>query len=768
MKKIVTIVFLSFLCCYVKAQMLSVVAGNGVASNTGDGGNATLSTITPSAVTLDAVGNLYAVAGLKIRKISTTGIISTYVDFALYFTSMGYSTYALQPTVVVDDTGNVYVSATFLTGMFNERSILKWSPIHGTSVYLDACQGSSMAIDTSNDIYITGGNNYPYLTNSANEVLKINHITRAVTIVAGMECCSAAWCCDGSPATNATLYQPNCVAVDRNKNLYISDFLHNRIRKVSSSTGIITTIAGNGTLSTGLTGVATSIGIECQNLSVNHAGEVIYSDGLGYQFYKLSGGMITHVIGAGFGPFSSGPALTAHINSIRQSFFDHNDQFYFPDETYRICKVCFNTTTPTISISASSISVCSGTTVNFTSSITNGGSTPIYQWFVNGSVVGSSSSYSYIPVNGDVVKCKFITSITCPSSDTVNSSPITMVVNPIITPSISISASSTSVCVGTIIHMSSTISGGGTAPIYRWYVNGILVGTLNSYSYVPTNGDVIKCRLTSNAICRTIDTIMSFIITISVIPLTIPSISISTPSTELCAGDNIDLTSVISGGGSSPLYQWIVNGVDVSSTYDFTYTPSDGDIIECMMVTNAICPSIDSVLSTPLSITVHSLPTIYNVTGSGSFVDSASVTLDNSEIGATYYLINSIVVDSLHGTGSVIHFNIVSSGNYHIYSESVYGCIDSMNDFAAIVILPDTSSSTAIINRDGSIIVFPNPFNKSINVGGHFDVINLKLYDMIGNKILEADSNIMNTEKLNCGIYMVIINDKIRRLVTKI
>ena len=51
---------------------------------------------------------------------------------------------------------------------------------------------------------------------------------------------------DGGPATSATLNTPSDVVVDSSGNLFIADSMNNRIRKVSAS-GIITTIAGNGT-----------------------------------------------------------------------------------------------------------------------------------------------------------------------------------------------------------------------------------------------------------------------------------------------------------------------------------------------------------------------------------------------------------------------------------------------------------------------------------------------------------------------------------------
>jgi hypothetical protein len=48
---------------------------------------------------------------------------------------------------------------------------------------------------------------------------------------------------DGGPATSATMYDPESVAVDSSGNLYIADGGNNVIRKVDASTGIISTVA---------------------------------------------------------------------------------------------------------------------------------------------------------------------------------------------------------------------------------------------------------------------------------------------------------------------------------------------------------------------------------------------------------------------------------------------------------------------------------------------------------------------------------------------
>ena len=51
---------------------------------------------------------------------------------------------------------------------------------------------------------------------------------------------------DGGPAIQAKLSSPSAIAIDKEGNLYIAEFVNNRVRRVDGRTGIITTVAGNG------------------------------------------------------------------------------------------------------------------------------------------------------------------------------------------------------------------------------------------------------------------------------------------------------------------------------------------------------------------------------------------------------------------------------------------------------------------------------------------------------------------------------------------
>jgi uncharacterized protein (TIGR02145 family) len=245
-----------------------------------------------------------------------------------------------------------------------------------------------------------------------------------------------------------------------------------------------------------------------------------------------------------------------------------------------------------VSVAPSQNPVCAGTSVTFTATPTNGGLSPSYQWKVNGINVGTNSStYSYIPANGDLVSCILTSSETCTTGNPASSIQYPVSVNPNLPVSVTIAPSQNPVCTGNSITFTATPTNGGLSPSYQWKVNGISVGTNSPlYSYVPTNGDLVSCILTSSETCTTGNPASSIQYPVSVSPNLPTGITIAASSNPFCPGSPVTFTATPVNGGSTPAYQWKVNGINAgTNSHTFTYNPVNNDSVRCVMTSDLGC-----------------------------------------------------------------------------------------------------------------------------------------------------------------------------------
>jgi len=387
--------------------IITTIAGTGQAGFSGDGGPATAAEINGAfGIYVDAIGNVYIGSGqdYRIRKVNTNGIISTIAGNGVFGESGngGPSTAAsigIPQCITGDAAGNIYFADDNVVWEINTAGIINIIAGEGTGTYLGGYSG------------------------------------------------------DGGPAIEAELGSPTSVSIDAEGNIYISsDYPYNVIRKINTA-GIISTVAGSSAAAdanmgggdSGDGGPATAaVFNDIEGAFADSAGNIFIADerisanipGPGNNKIRKvnTAGIISTVAGDGIAGFSgdSSFATNAELNQPWAVTSDKYGDIYIADAANnRIRKVTpvkdFNCTvvTPTISLTSNlNSAIYSGHKVTFTATSTNGGTNPIYLFKVNSDTVQNSSSNTYTTStlnNGDEISCTLISNAPCATSSIVTS-----------------------------------------------------------------------------------------------------------------------------------------------------------------------------------------------------------------------------------------------------------------------------------------------------------------------------------------------------------
>ncbi|MDR3617950.1 MAG: hypothetical protein P4L85_01270 [Paludisphaera borealis] len=152
-------------------------------------------------------------------------------------------------------------------------------------------------------------------------VRRVDATTGVVTTIAGNG--EKGFSGDGGPATAARMDEPYGLAIDQDGNLYFADRLNRRIRRVDAKTGAIATIAGDGSNASsgdGGPGVKASI-VEPNDVALDGRGQLAIADVSGHRVrvLDLSTGIISTLAGDGKGSHSGdgGPAKNASLSGPR-------------------------------------------------------------------------------------------------------------------------------------------------------------------------------------------------------------------------------------------------------------------------------------------------------------------------------------------------------------------------------------------------------------------------------------------------------------------
>ncbi len=231
------------------AGTITTIAGSTAAGYAGDGGSATAAILNnPSGIAIDKTGNLFIADcyNNRIRKIDTSGIISTIAGNGSFGFSGdgGPATSAklyLPISVATDSAGNLYIAdkGNHSIRKINSSGIITTIAGTGTLGYTGD-GGPATAAKFHDPAWVATWHRNVYIADYSNGRIRMIDTMGQISTVAGSG--SLTYSGDGGPATDAGVY-PSSVFLDSAGNIFIGD--QNRVRKVNSS-GVITTIAGNG------------------------------------------------------------------------------------------------------------------------------------------------------------------------------------------------------------------------------------------------------------------------------------------------------------------------------------------------------------------------------------------------------------------------------------------------------------------------------------------------------------------------------------------
>jgi sugar lactone lactonase YvrE len=223
------------------AGVLTVVAGTGTQGYSGDLGLATGALLdSPTALAVDVSGDLFIADthNHRIRRVDALlGTISTYAiasrPVALALNPQGALVYADAATHQVFTVNGATGQSTVLVG----SGVQGFGGDGGLATLAMLDTPSGLAFDASGNLYLADAHNH--------RVRRVDATTGFISTVAGTGL--AGYSGDQVAAIRAQLDLPRGLSVDSAGNLFIADSRNQRIRRVDAMTGLISTIAGDGT-----------------------------------------------------------------------------------------------------------------------------------------------------------------------------------------------------------------------------------------------------------------------------------------------------------------------------------------------------------------------------------------------------------------------------------------------------------------------------------------------------------------------------------------
>jgi sugar lactone lactonase YvrE len=666
-------------------QIITTAAGNGTDGFSGDGGPATSATLyNPIGLAIDTNGGLYIEDSQnhRIRKVSTNGIISTFVGngtttFAgdgIAATNTGLSIKNWEP-LAIDNSGNLLIpeDGNYRVRRVTPNGII--TTIAGNGSFSDAGDGdyaTNAGIDPSG--LAVGADGTTFIATFLQHVRKVDQ-NGIITTIAGTG--SLGFGGDGGDAMNASFRNPQCLLLDSVGDLYITDHGNALIRRIDTN-GIITTVVGSTNSALGDGGPATNASLwSPYGIAFDNGGSLLIVDRNNQRLRSVDiFGTITTVAGTGVlaSTGDGGPATSAAL-SYPNYVAVRSDGTIYVSEDHKVRQISPAANQPVYTLKNIGPAVVGNYTVvvrnafgavtsdvatvslsgppvilsqplnqtaligdDVTMSVSTTGDLPqTYQWSLNGATLPQNGSTISI-TNAQTTDAGTYKVVVSNSVGSVTSQPAVLQVGtaPVIT--------NQPVSQEVVYPTNATFVGGasGSAPLrYQWLFNGTSMASATNASVVISN--VVLTRAGSYQLVVTnvfgSTTSEAATLTIDQAP---PAFTSPPSSTTMVYGN----ASVLTAGAISTIpftYQWMLNGTLLDGATSSALTVSN--LLGALNYSVIAANDYGSVTTAVATVNVQ-VDESYNFTalaggassvtsgdgtnGSASFYDPANICIDTN------------------------------------------------------------------------------------------------------------------------------------------
>jgi len=388
-----------------------------------------------------------------------------------------------------------------------------------------------------------------------------------------------------------------------------------------------------------------------------------------------------------------------------------------------------------VTIVASNNMLCNVTEpVTFTATPINGGTAPVYQWFVNGITAGTNSAtFVYSPANNDLVSCVLTSNATpCLTGSPATSNTLKMLIIDSATPvSVSIVASGNPSCSGTNVSFTATPVNGGLTPQYQWFVNGMSVSTSGAvYTYQPVNLDVVSCILTTSVVgCVSGSPAISNNISMSVNPSNTITLSSAVGTNAQGVCNNVTITNITytTTGATGATFSGLPTGVTGAWTTNKVTISGKPSVAGVYNYTVSLTGGNTCTTSATGTITVYALPSVPTTTGVTVTCIGGTATLTAHGSSSTdkykWYTAatgGTLLKTSTSNTDSTyVPSGIASTTNYYVAIVNANGCEGSRTAVTATFGVTTSTESQTIAGTD-TWIGYAYDGTALTNYYGHF------------------------------------------------